>query len=93
MMVYINYPNPRFRIHCDPDCPFVKRRKDGRLLKVTVESLKEVLLKFINHEIIFRANPPNNDLWLDISLSTPSMSSTPSPAVARSIIIPTRCRL
>ena len=30
-----------------------------------------MLLKFINHEIIFRANPPNNDLWLDISLSTP----------------------
>ena len=71
MMVYINYPNPRFRIHHNSECRFVTReRGNRRLVEVTSKNLREVLERFIDHKITFGADRMINDLWLNISLRT-----------------------
>jgi hypothetical protein len=72
MMVYINYPNPRFRIHHNSKCRFVTREGGNRrVVEVTSQNLGEVLERFIDHKITFGADRAINDLWLNISLSTP----------------------
>ena len=73
MQVYISYPNPHFTIHKNASCQKIQmRQKDGqRFVKVNAATLKDVLNLFINDAYDFKAEAQWNDLWLDISLSTP----------------------
>jgi len=73
MQVYINYPNPHFTIHKDSSCQQIQiHRKDGqRIIKVTLVTLNSVLNQFINNAYDFKSQARLNDLWLDISLSSP----------------------
>lgn len=72
MKVYINYPNPHFTIHRDPNCRYVQMhgKKGRRLVSVTPENLGDVLLDFVNNKYRFAAMAGYNGLWLDISLGT-----------------------
>ncbi len=73
MNVYINYPNPHITIHKNASCGQIQsHQKSGqRLVKVSAVTLKNVLSSFINDAYDFKAEAQWNDLWLDISLSTP----------------------
>jgi hypothetical protein len=73
MQVYINYPNPHFTIHKNASCQLIHLHQKGgqRIVKVRVTTLKNVLNSFINDTYDFKAEAQWNDLWLDISLSTP----------------------
>ena len=73
MQVYINYPNPHFTVHKNASCQQIQmHRKSGqRIVKVSAATLKNVLTLFINNAYDFKAEARWNDLWLDISLSTP----------------------
>lgn len=73
MQVYINYPNPHITIHTLSSCPQIQmHQKSGqRIVKVNTETLKNVLSQFIKDAYHFKSEAQWNDLWLDISLSTP----------------------
>jgi len=73
MYVYVNYPNPHFTIHRDPNCALVQAHgKAGqRLVRVGADNLDEVLADFAAWKYRFAAHRQANDLWLDISLETP----------------------
>ena len=73
MQVYINYPNPHFTIHRDSSCQQIQmHRKDGqRTIKINPVTLKDVLSQFINNAYDFKSQAQLNDLWFDISLSSP----------------------
>ena len=72
MKVYVNYPNPHFTIHEDPHCSdFQKQQKQNqRVLNVNEANIEETLNQFISGHYKFAANSSENDMWLDISLST-----------------------
>jgi hypothetical protein len=73
MQVYINYPNPHFTIHKDSACQQIHmHQKSGqRIVKISPATLKNVLSQFINDAYDFKSKAQRNDLWLDVSLSTP----------------------
>lgn len=70
--VYINYPNPSFSIHGDPNCASIRiaNKQDQRQFDVTGDTLEDVLSKFIRRDVSFDAKQSINDLWLNIKLST-----------------------
>ncbi|MBF8283604.1 MAG: hypothetical protein HW378_2519 [Anaerolineales bacterium] len=72
MKVYINYPDPHLTIHRNPECSSIQLHQvEGqRHIEVTMQRLREELSHFINNQYHF-GQPPDNDLWLDITLSTP----------------------
>jgi hypothetical protein len=71
MKVYINYPNPHFMIHEDPDCNLIQmhRRPEQRVLNANLNNIGDFLLQFINNQIPFRAQSGFNDVWLEINLN------------------------
>lgn len=73
MQVYINYPNPHFTVHHDSACQQIHmHQKQGqRTVQVNPESLKYVLGQLVNDAYEFKSEAQFNDLWLDVSLSTP----------------------
>jgi hypothetical protein len=73
MQVYISYSNPHFTIHKNGSCPQIHMHQKGgqRIVKVDAAALKRVLNAFIKNAYDFKAEAQWNDLWLDISLSTP----------------------
>jgi hypothetical protein len=73
MKVYINYPNPHFTIHKNVSCRQIQSHQKfrQRLVNVNAATLKTVLNAFIKDAYDFKAEAQWNDLWLDISLSTP----------------------
>ena len=73
MQIYINYPNPHFTVHMNGSCKQIHMHKKGgqRIVNVRAATLKRVLRAFIKDAYDFRAQALWNDLWLDISLSTP----------------------
>ena len=73
MYVYVNYPNPHFTIHKDPNCAQVQMHgKPGqRVVRVRTGNLGKVLADFSEGRHKFAAHAEANDLWLDISLDTP----------------------
>lgn len=79
MYVYVNYPNPHFTMHGDPDCAQVQMHgKPGqRVVRVRTDSLGEVLADFAGGRYRFAAHHEVNDLWLDISLDTPVQEEDP----------------
>jgi hypothetical protein len=73
MQVYINCPNPHFTFHKDASCQQIRtHRKDAqRIISVSSMTLNNLLNKFINNAYEFKSQAQLNDLWLDISLSSP----------------------
>lgn len=73
MKVYVCYPNPHFTIHRSASCRQIQshRKSDQRVVNVNTATLKKVLSAFIKDAYDFKAEAQWNDLWLDISLSTP----------------------
>ena len=72
MYVYVNYPNPHFTIHRDPNCALVQAHgKPGqRLVRVRADNVDEVLADFTAWKYRFASHAQANDLWLDICLET-----------------------
>lgn len=72
MRVYVNYPQPHFTIHQDPECnEFKKHKKEGqRLVRVDQNNLGDVLIDFVKSRYQFKSEKSYNDLWFDISLDT-----------------------
>jgi len=73
MQVYINYPNPHITVHKNVSCQQIRMHQKGgqRVVKVDETNLKNVVDSFIDNTYNFKAEAQWNDLWLDISLSTP----------------------
>jgi hypothetical protein len=73
MKVYINYPNPHITVHKNPACKQIQahQKSDQRLVNVNDATLKKVLSAFNKDAYDFRADPQWDDMWMDISLSTP----------------------
>ena len=73
MQVYISYPNPHFTIHRNASCPQIQMyQKMGQwIVEVNSATLKTVLGQFINDAYQFKSEAQLNDLWLEVSLSTP----------------------
>jgi hypothetical protein len=73
MQVYINYPNPHFSVHKNVTCKQIHlHKKSGqRIVNISSATLKRVLKAFLKDAYDFRAAAQWNDLWLDITLSTP----------------------
>jgi hypothetical protein len=73
MQVYIKYPNPHFTVHLNGTCKQIHMHKKGgqRIVNIRAATLKRVLTAFIKDAYDFRAAALWDDLWLDISLSTP----------------------
>jgi hypothetical protein len=70
--VYVNYPNPAFSIHGDPNCASIRQmnKPEQRQINVTIDNVGGVLTQFINGDVSFASNPAKNDLWLTIDLSS-----------------------
>lgn len=73
MKVYVNYPQPHFTIHCDPNCKEFRKhkKKEQRRIVVNQDNLGNVLTDLIQNRFHFRAEKSHNDLWLEVSLDTP----------------------
>jgi hypothetical protein len=59
-------------MHRDPSCGEIQKhhKLHQRQISVTAATLSSVLTDFIQNEHRFQANLQENDLWLDVSLST-----------------------
>ena len=68
--VYINYPNPHFTIHTDPQCSRIQqgRKKHQRHLTINRDNFERVFTQLRNKDFRFAATPEFNDMWLDIDL-------------------------
>ncbi len=68
LKAYVNYPNPKVRVHQDPSCGAVqKRAKAGqRLVRIDATSISAELQRFIAKGYTFAANPAGNDMWLAV---------------------------
>jgi hypothetical protein len=77
MWAYINYPNPHFTIHRDPNCPMIQMHHavDQRKYEVKMENLGNFLLKFIDNEIDFAAHRGMNDIWIKVELDMPEQEN------------------
>lgn len=65
---YVNYPNPKFRIHRNPSCTYVGRmeKPEQRHIRIDTDSASTELRRFANNQHIFSSNAESNDMWLDI---------------------------
>jgi hypothetical protein len=70
--VYINYPNPHFTVHNDPQCPRIQqgRKKQQRHLKISRENFERVFIQLRNKDFRFAATPEFNDMWISIDLKS-----------------------
>ena len=70
--VYINYPNPHFTIHIDPQCSRIRqsRKKQQRYIEVNRENFEKQFIRLRNKEFRFAATPEYNDMWLKIDLES-----------------------
>lgn len=68
MKVYVNYPDTKFSIHCNPSCTEVhKMRKPGqRHIRIDIDSASTELGRFANKKHAFSSNSKSNDMWLEI---------------------------
>lgn len=64
---YINYPKTHVSIHCDLNCGYLSS-KPNREISITMQSLSNILVTFINHEHRFKAEVDLNDMWLSVDL-------------------------
>jgi len=71
MRVYINRPDPKFKLHNDT-CGHYRRNKKAnqRIENINSQNLSDVLKDFLNDKYLFSVTPPNNDMWLNINLSS-----------------------
>jgi hypothetical protein len=72
MKAYLNYPNQRITMHHDARCSSIQQQRKAhpRVVRVTPQNLRQVLADFSSGVYKFAPNSAENDLWLDISLST-----------------------
>ena len=70
--VYINYPNPHFTIHCDPNCSKIQMHQvpNQRIFKVDKSDLDKFLSALINQDLRFASQTGLNDVWIRIELDT-----------------------
>ena len=67
MKAYVNYPNPKVRVHQDASCGEIqKMAKPGqRLVKINTASISAELQRFATKGYTFAANPAGNDMWIE----------------------------
>ena len=74
MDVYINYPNPHFTLHNNPNCTQIQKHQkpNQRIINVINKNLGQVLVQFINKkkQYSFSATATQNDMWLKVNLSS-----------------------
>ena len=70
LRAYVNYPNPKIRIHADPNCNDVQKRGkvDQRFIKIDWDSISSELQRFAKKEHTFNADSGHNDMWIEINL-------------------------
>lgn len=72
MDVYINYPNPHFTIHNNPQCSEIQKhnKPKQRIITVNNQNLGQALTQFINNQHTFSSKALGNDMWLEVNLSS-----------------------
>ena len=78
LMAYFNYPETHIMIHRDPDCStvFQQKKPNQRVVKVDIRTLGDVLADFASNKVDFGSFAPINDLWLRVSLNTPTQEES-----------------
>lgn len=77
MKVYVNYPVPHFMLH-DDNCPEYRKQNKPNQREITInnQNLRDVLKDFLNDKYLFSNTPPNNDMWININLSSPKQDES-----------------
>ena len=77
LKVYINYPNPKISVHCDPSCGAIQKmsKADQRLVLIDRTTISAELQRFADKEYTFAANPAGNDMWLQIDFGDEEFES------------------
>jgi len=72
MNVYINYPNPHLTIHNNAQCTEIQkhRKANQRVVTVNNQNIAQVLSEFIDNKYLLSSKATENDMWLEISLSS-----------------------
>jgi hypothetical protein len=70
--VYINYPEPEYSIHTNPNCGHIQKHNKPNQRRIQINDDNDFINEFrnfvhSNHN--FSSNPPNNDMWIEINLN------------------------
>ena len=68
LLVYVNYPNPKFSVHRNPSCGEVQKmeKAEQRLVRIDTATVSVELQRFQDKAYIFAAKKEANDMWLEI---------------------------
>lgn len=68
LQAYLNYPNPKIRLHAQASCGEIgKMKKAGqRHVLINNASISAELQKFASKAYRFNADAANNDMWLSV---------------------------
>jgi len=66
--VYINYPNPKIRLHCQSTCGDIgkMRKSSQRHVRLDSSSISFELQRFRAKAYPFSADKTANDMWLEV---------------------------
>jgi hypothetical protein len=69
---YINYPNPHFTVHNNTQCAQIQKhqKQNQRIIIVNNQNIGQILSQFINNQYPFASIQAQNDMWVDINLSS-----------------------
>jgi len=68
LRAYVNYPNPKVRVHHDPLCGEIQKmaKPRQRVVRIDSQSISAELQHFRAKYYTFAANPAGNDIWLEV---------------------------
>ena len=77
LKAYVNYPNPKVRVHRNPECGAIQMmgKPDQRLVRIAPETISTELGRFSRKEYTFATNPAGNDMWLEIDFGDAEFES------------------
>ena len=77
MDIYVNYPNSHFMVHSNAQCTEIQKHKKTNQRVVTVDNSNfgQVLSDLVNNKYSFSSNASENDMWFDITLSSPQQNT------------------
>jgi len=76
MDVYVNYPNPHFTVHNNPQCNQIQKhqKQNQRIITIDTTNILQQLQKFISNQYKFSSTASENDMWIKINLSSPQQN-------------------
>jgi hypothetical protein len=74
LQAYLNYPNPKIRVHAQPNCSEIGKMKKAGQRHVVIDdkSISAELQKFAAKVYRFNADASSNDMWLSVDFNDPA---------------------